>query len=102
MSIMESRGGIPVVFRGAIDTSGRYHPFPTACKYLVIRAATNPCKIYFSKEDFDRNENYILVPVPATTTPHGEWQGPVEANGIWLQGLGGSSSIELVTFQRRA
>lgn len=101
MSVMESRGGIPHVFRETIDSTGRGHQFPFVSKYLKIRAATNPCKIFFSEADFTADANYVLVPVAADITPHGEWDGPVEASKVWLKGSGGNSAIELVAFQRR-
>jgi hypothetical protein len=102
MSVLEGRGGIPHVFRETVDhTTGRYHRFPFTSKYVQIRVLTNPCKVYFSEDDFVADVNYILIPVPATTAPYGEWQGPVEAGGIWLRGSVGSSAVELVAYQRR-
>lgn len=98
---MATRGGIPHVFRETIATVGRYHAFPWIIKYLQIRVSSNPCKLFFSLEDFTNDVNYIQVPVASTTTPYGEWQGPVEANGIWLKGVTGDSNIELVAYQRR-
>lgn len=103
MSLMEGRGGVPHVFRETIDnTAGRAHKFPFAIKYLKVRAGTNPCKLYFTEADFTADANYVLVPVPGTSTPNGEWDGPVEATQVWLKGSGGNSAVELVAFQRRA
>ena len=102
MSVLTVRGGVPHVFRATIDTSGREHRLPNWSLYLIIRVATNPCKLYFSQADFDADANYVLVPIAAATTPHGEWQGPVETEEVWLKGVTGSSAVELVTFQRRA
>jgi len=96
-----NRGGVPHVFREAITTAGRYHGWPFWSKYLIIRVADFPCKVYFTKEDFDADENYILVPVAAAATPYGEIQGPFETEGIHLKGSGGTSTVELVAFQRR-
>jgi hypothetical protein len=90
------------VFRETIDNStGRVHAFPFVSKYLKVRAATNPCKLYFSEADWIADANYVVVPVAGTSTPNGEWEGPVEASAVWLKGSGGSSAIELVAFQRR-
>jgi hypothetical protein len=108
MSIMEARGGIPHVFRESVDnTTGRFHRFPFPCKHLIIRVTGNPCKLFFDELEFTKDgdsaaSNHVLVPIPAAGTPHGEWQGPVEANGVWLRGSGGASAVELVAFQRRA
>jgi len=101
MSIMEGRGGVPHVFRASIDTTGREHRLPFWSKYMRIRAATNPCKIYFTRKDYDDDANFITIPVAAAETPHGEWDGPIEAIMVWLRGLGGTSAIELVAIQRR-
>lgn len=102
MSVMTARGGVPHVFRATIDsTSGRLHSLPFTCNYLIIRVATNPCKLYFSQADFDADENYVLVPIAAAATPNGEWAGPVEVGDVWLRGSGGNSAVELVAFQRR-
>lgn len=101
MSVLTVRGGVPNVFRDTIAVGGREHKLPNWCLYLIIRVATNPCKLYFSKADFDADANYVVVPVASATTPNGEWQGPVEAEAVWLKGSGGNSAVELVTFQRR-
>lgn len=101
MSVLETRGGVPHVWRASVTTTGQKHILPSVCKALVIRAATNPCRLFFTQADFDANENYVVVPIAAAATPHGEWTGPVEANAVWLKGDGGTSSVELVTFQRR-
>ena len=101
MSVLQVRGGVPHVFRATIDEAGRDHNLPSFASFMVIRVATNPCKIYFTLADFTANENYILVPVPSTSTPYGEWCGPVEIDKLWLKGSGGNSAVELVTFQRR-
>jgi hypothetical protein len=101
MSIAQVRGGIPHVFRETITTAGQKHRLPHYSFYLIIRAATAPCKMYFTEADFTDDVNYVSVPVAAAATPHGEWQGPVEACDVWLKGDGGSSNVELVTFQRR-
>lgn len=103
MSILEARGGIPRVLRATIDnTTGRKWRLPTNIKYLIVRVSSNPCKLYFTEEDWLADSNYVLIPVAAATTPYGEWQGPVEAENLWFKGSGGSSNIEAVGFQRRA
>ncbi len=101
MSVVTTRGGVPRVFLEGVPTGGREHQFKFATEYLIIRATANPCKVYFTKDDYDNDVNYVTVPVPAADTPHGEWQGPVEATKIWLKGDGGTSTVEMVSFQRR-
>lgn len=101
MSVQEGRGGYPHVFQETVGTAGRHHRFPFTTKYLKIRVATNPCLMYFTQDDYDNGTNVVTVPVPAAETPHGEWEGPVEASQIWLKGSGGNTAVELVAFQRR-
>jgi hypothetical protein len=83
------------------NTTGQLHALPFTCLYLIIRVTGNPCKLYFTEADYNADANYVLVPVAAATTPHGEWRGPVEAEKVWLKGSGGASAVELVAFQRR-
>ena len=101
MSVMQGRGGVPNIFRESITVAGREHRFPFTSFYMIVRTATFPCKLFFTKKDFDADVNYILVPVPANQTPHGLWEGPVEATEVWLKGSGGTAVVEVVSFQRR-
>jgi len=103
MSVGTVRGGVPHVFRDTIDATGRKHRLPHYSLYLIMRVQTGlACRLYFTEKDFDDDANYVLVPVAAAATPHGEWQGPVETTDVWLRCGGvGTSGVELVTFQRR-
>lgn len=111
MSIATVRGGVPYVFRGDISTGvapagGRKVRLPFYINYLKIRASSAACKVYFTEADYAADTNYVTVPVAAAATPHGEWDGPVETTAgnhsdLWLRGDGGTSTVELVAFQRR-
>jgi len=106
MSVATVRGGVPYVLRDSVTTSGRKVRLPFYMNWLKVRVSGNPCRLYFTEEDFDADQNYVLIPVPAAATPHGEWEGPVETcagshSDLWVRGDGGVSSIELVAFQRR-
>lgn len=101
MSVLEGRGGFPHVFRESITTTGRSHRFPFVSKYLKIRTGVNVCRIFFTEADFTAGTNYIELPVASATTPHGEWEGPVEASEVWLKAITAASVVELVAFQRR-
>lgn len=106
MSVVESRGGIPTVFRAAIDTTGREYSFQRGyafrqmLKYLQVRASTNPAKLYFRKVDFENDQNYVDIPVAAAATPWG-YEGPAEVNQIWIKGNGGTADIEVIGYFRR-
>ena len=107
MSVLQSRGGYPVVFRESIDATGREIHFGTQIWFLKARnKGLVPIKMYFSQTDYDNDIRYVEIPIVATETPHGEWEGPVELKDpnysrVWLAGDGGASEIELVGFQRR-
>lgn len=100
MSILETRGGSPHIFRDTIDTTGRSHFIKSVSKWICIRVATNPCRIYFTEDDYTNDENYIEVPIASTSTPYGQWSGPIETNEIWLKGIGGNSVVEFVAIKR--
>jgi len=100
MSLFEGRGGAPHIFRASIDTTGRSHSFKFDSKYIQIRVATSPCRLFFTQADFDNDENYIEVPIPSTSTPYGRFEGPIGVDTIWLKGVGGNSEIELVVYRR--
>ena len=101
MSVLAVRGGLPQVFLLSATTVGFNWPFKWITNYLVMRAATFPCKVFFTEADFDADTNYLTVPVAAAATPHGEWRGPAEVQGIWVKGVGGTSVLEVTAFQRR-
>lgn len=100
MSILETRGGQPHIFRDTITTTGRTHAIKSVSKWICIRVATNPCRLFFTEDDFDNDANYIEVPVASTSTPYGQWSGPIGTNQIWLKGVGGDSDIEFVATKR--
>lgn len=101
MSVLAVRGGTPWVWRTTVTTTGQYHKFPGITNYLIARAATQACRLFFTEDDYTNNTNYVEVPVASATTPHGEWSGPVEASGIWVKSVTATSTLELVVFQRR-
>ena len=108
MSVMTVRGGIPFVLRdAAVSTSGRIINIPFLIHSLIVRnKGSNICRLFFTERDFNADENYVEVPVASTTYPYGEWSGPVETafgeyENLWVKSAAGTSSIELVAFQRR-
>lgn len=96
-----NRGGVPHVYRADVTTGGVYHNFKLWSKYLVIRVTDNPCRVFFTEADFTAGKNYIEIPIPSASTPNGEWSGPLETEGVWLRGVGGTAKVELVAMQRR-
>lgn len=100
MSLFEGRGGIPHIFRATITTTGREHDFRCISKEIYLRVNTAPCRIFFTEDDFDNNKNYIEVPVPSASTPDNNYHWPIQADKLWLKGVGASSVIELVVIRR--
>lgn len=108
MSVMTVRGGIPYVVRdAAVQIAGRKIRLPFLIHSLILRNVGGvPVKLYFTKADYDADANYVTAPVASPTYPYGEWAGPVETvsgdhEDLWVAGVGGVGSIELVAFQRR-
>ena len=101
------RGGIPVVRRVDADTTGRKVRLPFYLLFLKIRnKGANPARLYFTEEDYTANENYVVIPVEDQKTPWGQWEGPVETSegpraDIFVRGVGGTTTLEIVLFQRR-
>jgi len=100
MSTLETRGGSPHIFRDTIDTTGRSHFIKSVSKWICIRVSTNPCRLFFTEDDFNADTAYIEIPIASASTPYGEWKGPIEANQIWLKGVGGNSVVEFVAIKR--
>jgi hypothetical protein len=100
-------GGIPHVARDSFDTTGREVKLPFFVLYLIARnQGANPARLYFTEEDYTNDANYVLLPVPSAIYPYGEWRGPVETTQgkyqhVFIKGVGGATTVELVGFQRR-
>ncbi len=103
MSVLQTRGGIPRVFRDSIDTTGRDHSLPFTSSFVIARnrGTTDIVRMYFLEDDFDNDENYVELTIPSAATPYGEWSGPVEAQKLWFRAAAGSEPVEVVVFQRR-
>jgi hypothetical protein len=108
MSVMTVRGGVPFVVRdAAVLVTGRKVRLPMLINSLIVRnMGAIPAALYFTLADFTAGVNYVTIPVASAIYPYGEWSGPVETvsgthEDVWLAGVGGTASIELVAFQRR-
>jgi len=99
MSIAQTRGGYPDVFRDTIDSTGRPHAFKFTSQYLILRSAAQ-VKMFFTEADFDAGVNYVQVEPPGVNHTTGEWQGPVEVDTVWLKATT-TAAVELVAIMRR-
>ena len=102
---MEVRGGLPVVERITVDTTGEGRIPPMVTKWVqVSNEGANALRIFFTSADFDAAEGYIEL---AAST--GFYEGPAEIgvggpNGrdkLWLKGVGGDADVVLVWYLRR-
>ena len=106
MSLAIVRGGVPHIFRSTVSNTAATHIdfrrlAKGACNYMKIRnTGANVLRVYFSVNGETLGE-YIEIPVKAADAPYGEWEGPVEAVGVYLKANGGSTTSELVVFERR-
>lgn len=107
MSVVQTRGGVPYVFRDTIDATGRKVRLPFHIAYLKVRnKGAAIVKLYFTEVDYTGDVNYVEIPVASATAPYGEWDAPVETaagdhESLWVKSASGSNVIELVAFQRR-
>jgi len=103
MSVLQTRGGFPVIFNATVTTSGREHSPRVQTSYVQVYTTTNPVRVYFTEDDFTNDEHYIEVPIAAAANPWG-WEGPVELGWegkIWFKGLGGDAGVTAIFYQRR-
>jgi hypothetical protein len=106
MSVVQLRGGIPLVFRDSIDGTGRDHRFGSNIFWIKARnKGAVLLRMYFLESDFTGDRNYVEIPPASASEPYGEWEGPVELVAadarVWLKSTGAASAVEVVGFQRR-
>lgn len=94
---IEGRGGIPRILRLVPDAVGRDVDLRFTSKFIQLSSeGAFPVRVYFTQPDFTANANYIEL--PATT---GFFEGPVEAQKIWVRGVGGAGSLVGIFYARR-
>jgi len=93
---MQNLGGIPRAKTVSIDTTGRVVPFEALSMSILVRAAGNACRLYFTKDDFDANINFWEVRVADPPL-----QIPLEDRSIFMRGVVGASDVQLVVFHRK-
>lgn len=114
-------GAVKVLRITAIPTTGREIQLGTQTNWLKIRnLAAVAGQVFFSKDDFDKNVNYVTLPVAAAATPYGEWEGPVAlarnipapssggnppavagAYSLWIKSASSTVDVEIVASNRR-
>lgn len=129
MSLMEWRGGFPVVFSGSVATTGAVtgsrgeaigigdpiilglnqsrmgedgRKGPIHSKWLRIAnhgTGNQHIRIYFSQDHFNDNVHYTLV--RAGAIPLSVWEGPGEIKEIWLKAESDAPPFDITAFNRR-
>lgn len=121
MSVVEWRGGIPVVYRGTslggtpveivlgahlrqMDEAqdGRFSP--GTCKWMRIQNhdTSDALKIYFFKHHADNDEHYVTILPVTAQSPLAFWEGPVEAKSVWVAAASNAvASFDITAFMRR-
>lgn len=95
---VQTRGGIPRVKQGlSITTSGRKVPFEALSTHVIVRTATNPVRLFFSKADYEADVNYWEVAVGEAN----KFDAPLEAREIYMKGNGGTATVDLIVFHRK-
>lgn len=129
MSVLEWRGGFPVVFSGTVSTAGvvtssRGQSFaagtpiilganqqrmeqdgrkgPITSKWVRIAnhgSGTQHIRVYFGQDHFDDNVHYALV--EAASDGLSVWEGPAELKEIWLRAELDTPAFDITAFHRR-
>lgn len=128
MSLLEWRGGFPVVFGGTVGTTGVItddrtnvvaQPLilganqiqmgtdgrkgPIISKWLEVRnldsTAANIVRLYFSADHYADDVHFISLPGGGTQLS--TWFGPYEHNKIWLRSAANSPRFEVIAAHRR-
>ncbi len=133
MSLMEWRGGFPVVFTGTVATTGvvtdaRGNAYvagepielgahqvqaeengrkgPVTSKWLIIRnhGPDDDFRVYFSQDHYDDDVHYLTLDARGVggDVLHSSWEGPAEAQRLWLRAVSGTPAFEITAFARRA
>lgn len=99
----ENRGGFPTVFSATIDTTGQRHALPAISKHLRIRntGGTNDLRVFFTQADFDADANFVTVDANVATDSEDVLEGPFEVKEIWFKAAAGSTTVEMIEFNRR-
>jgi len=97
---VQTRGGIPRIFQGIqVPTTGLAPDgawtFGGTSMRLRIRVTTFPVRIYFSQSDFDNDVDYWEI---AAGT---EFDAQIEERCVWMRGVGGTASADLLVLYRK-
>lgn len=78
------------------------------CYLEIANVGANALQVYFTKADYDAGTNYRTVPTTAGAL--NPYQGPADLNDgatprpapvVWLKGVSGSTTAEIIFYHRR-
>lgn len=110
---LELRGGIPRIRRYTATTTGHKTNPPGVTKHVQIsNDGANALRVYFTKADFDADAAFGatdgFIQLAAST---GFYEGPAEIgsgsqsnpdlNGLWLRGVVGDATGQILWYLRR-
>jgi hypothetical protein len=91
---IQSNGGVPRVKTAVVDTAGRYVAFEALSSWVHLRAAA-ALRVFHAQADFDAAVN-------AYEMTAGElYSLPIEARGIWLKSVAGSTTATMTILHRK-
>jgi hypothetical protein len=76
-------------------TGGVRYGLPFVTKYVQIYAASNGVRISWSQEEADAGVGLVVA---AGST----WEGPAEAEAVWLTGQSGTSTVTMIVYDRHS
>ncbi len=128
MSLLEWRGGLPVVFTGTVDingditdprsiviaspivlgsharqgrSDGRLGPVTSKWLCVVNHDTTDDLRLYFTQDHFDEDVHYVTLDSQAGVAAHTVFKGPAEIRKLWVRAVTNTVTFEVVAFVRR-
>jgi len=93
---VQLRSGIPRIRDLSIDATGRFVPFEALSIVVKLqRVAAFPVRLFFTEDDFTNDVNFWEVAVGET------FNCPLEDRGVWVKGVGGTSTSTLLVTHRK-
>jgi hypothetical protein len=88
--------GIPQNLNLQVTTEGICVRFKQWTSSIILRA-DSPCLLYWTKEDFDADQNSLLFPGEQPTS---EFRVNASVANIWLRGQGSNSNVAITYIGR--
>lgn len=98
--------GVPSPTRWAVTVDGGRYNFPAQSLFLQVTAHVGVVRLYFSQRAFDRDAGTPpptgtgdpLIELSAAVAPG--FEGPVQANGVWLRAVGAGAEVTVTPYAK--